>query len=94
MNSKHSNKAIFRGVILGGTVLAGLCIWVSINHTALPVTSNLAAGIPATTSNANPNFNPNDGFLTQPGIQNGPSGQSLPEQTAIIPATRLRTRGS
>lgn len=94
-NNRH-NKIVVRSIIFVGTILAGLGIWTSINHAPLLASSDPAAIITTNTPYTNPNFNNNDTFLKQSGVQTGPSvgGQSTPVQPAATRATRLRTRGS
>jgi hypothetical protein len=95
-NKSRHNKTVVRSIIFGGTILAGLVIWISINHSFLLASTDPTGNITTNTPYLNPNFSNNDTFLKQSGVQTGPSvgRQSTPLQPAPTRATRLRTRGS
>ena len=80
------NKSFARLFIVLGTLVAGLGIWLAVNH--VPASASSAPTTPQDVSIANPNFNTNDTFLSQSQIQ------ALPRQSQPARSPRLRTRGS
>lgn len=93
-NIKH-NKVVARSIVLGGTIVAGLGIWIGVSHAALPNSSNLSATMAANVTPSGINFSVGDTFLTPSTVQNTSSiSQSTTAQTTPAQTARLRTRGS
>ena len=90
MANVKQNKIASRSIVICGTILAGLGIFVAVNHAALPTAAS-AGQVAVNTPTLNPSFSTADAFLTQ---SNGPASSQNYSSQAAPARSRVRTRGS
>ena len=86
MANIKQHKTVARGIVFGGTILAGLGIWTLINQASLPASSNQDANITTNLPSTATALSENIANLTQPGLQTGPSVSRPPTLTQPTPA--------